>query len=718
MANHVWLSLRKGGVREKNFPINQFPFVIGRSKEAQLPILDPGISSQHCCILFEDNRYFLQDMGSANGTLVGGKTINEKVLIEDGSLISLGNILLSFHCQNEDVSVVHSSEQTLAMTKDQLVKVDQKAPATGPIINPDLNPVGQAPDLNAINQKHWREYFPFLQWTADYYKSYLKHDLLAAISVLFLLIPQGMAYALLAGMPPIAGLYASMLPMVMYALFGSSRHVSVGPVSLNSILVALTVAALAQSGTDQYITLVILLALMIGTIQILMGILRIGFLVNFLSHPVLIGFMAAAASITIVSQLQHLMGGEHDQFSDLWTTLPALYSALPELNLLVLFSGLSCIAILFAFRRWAPRLPSAMFLVVMGAALSYFLGLGDKGFTVVGDIPMGLPALQWPEMSVSLLLQLLPYALALALISFAETISIAKSLADKKQYEIDANQELIGVGLANMASSMSQAMPVSGGLSRSRHNVAAGARSPLASIFTAVLIAATLVSVAPLFAPLPKVVLAAIIIVSVIGLIDVSEVRYLFRVKRSEGWLVLYTFIAALLIGIMEGLILGVIASMILFITLNTRPNAAILGKLPGSQVYRNILNYPQAGTIPGLAIVRIDASFYFANTEFLRKTLRFLSQADHQLKAVVLDASAINDLDSSADRALQILVKQFRDRGIDLYIAGIKEPVRDVMQRTGLYETLGANHFFYTIDAAVKRFQLREKSREAGEFF
>lgn len=718
MAKHVWLSLTKGGVREKNFPIKRFPYVIGRSKEANLPILDPGISARHCQIEAHQDRYLLSDLGSSNGTSLCGQIITESSPLNDGDIIKIGDILLTFHLETEDISVLSSSEQTLAMSQEQLIRAEDQAAPLSPVSKPDFSVGAEPPDLKQINKKAWQEYFPFLSWGRGLSTLDFKYDLIAAISVMFLLVPQGMAYALLAGMPPISGLYASMLPMFLYALFGSSRHVSVGPVSLDSILVAIAIAALAQSGTDQYITMVVTLALMIGAIQLLMGLFRIGFLVNFLSHPVLLGFMAAAAAITIMSQMQHFIGTSHDQISGFWSSVMVFVDDLPHLNFRVLLVGLAAVAVLMLLKHFAPKWPAAMVLVIAGTLLSYFVGLSEYGFALVGEIPMGLPSLQWPSITLAQMLSLLPYAFVLALVGFAGTISIAKSLADEKQYEIDANQEMIGLGLANISSSLSQGIPVSGGLSRSRLNARAGAKSPLASILTAIFMAATLMTVAPLLEPLPKVVLAAIIVVSVVGLIDIKETRYLFRVKQSEGWLVLYTFAATLAIGVIEGLVLGVVASMVLFITLNTRPNAALLGQLPGSEVYRNILNYPQASTIDGLAIVRIDASFYFANTEFLRKILRYLSHSNHNLRAIVLDASSINDLDSSADRALQILVKQFRDRDIELYVAGVKAPVRAVMQRTGLYQTLGANHFFYTIDAAVKRYKLREKARAVGEFF
>ena len=438
---------------------------------------------------------------------------------------------------------------------------------------------------------------------------------------------------------------------------------------------------------------------------------------NLLSYPVLCGFSTAAALITAISQLKHLVGVNLAQAYDLTAVISGLYAQRAEISLLTLIMGVSTILLMIFIRRYVPRIPGPLSVVVLGTLLVWALDLGSVGVQIVGEVPSGLPIFMIPMPEWSLIGSLLPLALTIALVGFAQTISIAKSLAHKQGYDIDANQELIGLGLANLGSSLTQGYSVSGGLSRSAVNARAGANTPLAAVLTATIIGITLVYLTPLIFHLPKVTLAAIILVSAVGLIDMREIRYLFRVKKSEGALLVFTFITTLSVGITYGLSFGIIASILLFIILNTRPHAAILGRLPGTDIFRNVRDFSEAETISGLVILRIDASLYFANTEFLKaKAREICQQYGDDLKAIILDASAINDLDSSADTALHQISADFKRRNIDFYIAGVKGPVRKVMKRSGLYDVLGGDHFFFTIDAAVKRFQRKNaKHPQAG---
>jgi SulP family sulfate permease len=364
-------------------------------------------------------------------------------------------------------------------------------------------------------------------------------------------------------------------------------------------------------------------------------------------------------------------------------------------------------------RRWAPTAPGALALVVVCTALAYLFGLDARGVSVLGPVAGGWPRLSVPAMHWADMRQLMPLALTMALVGFAQTISVGKSLGNKFGYDIDANRELTALGLANLTSSASHGYAVSGSLARSALNAAAGARTQVAAIVTALCVAATTLFFTPLFHYLPQATLAAILIVSSLRLIDTREIRYLFKVKITEGILLVFTFVATLALGIMPGLLLGIVASILLFITLNTRPNTAILGRLPNTNIFRNVQHFPEAETIAGLVILRIDASLYFANTVFLKeKVHEICRQHAANLKALILDASAVNDLDSSADTALHQLSAEFKQKGIEFYIAGVKAPVRDVMKRSGLYAVLGSDHFFFTIDAAVKRFQDKTRQR------
>jgi sulfate permease, SulP family len=458
----------------------------------------------------------------------------------------------------------------------------------------------------------------------------------------------------------------------------------------------------------------VLTTAMIGATQLAMGALRLGFLVNFLSYPVLAGFTSAIAVITVIGQLKHVLGVSEAQHPQLYQTAMDVVAHAGQANPITVAIALGCIFVLWAVRRWAPTAPGALALVVVCTVLVYALGLDGRGVSVLGPVAGGWPHLTVPAIHWNDVRQLMPLALTMALVGFSQTISVGKALGNRFGYDIDANRELTALGLSNLTSSVSQGYAVSGSLARSALNAAAGARTQLAAIVSAVCVGITTLFFTPLFHYLPSATLAAILIVSSLRLIDTREIRYLFKVKITEGILLVFTFVATLALGVMPGLLLGIVASILLFITLNTRPNTAILGRLPSTNIFRNVLHFPEAETIAGLVILRIDASLYFANTVFLKEKIHEICrQHAASLKALILDASAVNDLDSSADTALHQLSAEFKQKGIEFYIAGVKAPVRDVMKRSGLYAVLGSDHFFFTIDAAVKRFQDKTRQRQ-----
>ena len=678
---------------------------IGRDPKSEITLKDPQVSWRHACITTSADNCEIEDLDSTNGTYVDGKRI-DRLRLRNGDTITIGPYRITYTTNRDSPSATTSSEQTLSAA---IVRADARLGSNDEDVTQvhpgiaALSRRGQSP--RSILAK-LAQLLPILNWLPSYRREYLQGDLTAGITVAMMLIPQGMAYALLAGLPPVMGLYASLLPMILYALTGTSRQVSVGPVALDSILLAVGIGTLAEAGTEAYITLAILLAASVGVIQLVMGIVRLGFLVNFLSYPVLCGFSSAAALITAISQLKHLVGVNLTQAYDLTAVIGGLYAQRAEISLLTLIIGVSTIALMVLIKRQVPRIPGPLSAVVLGTLLVWAFDLDSAGIQIVGKVPSGLPSLVLPIPEWSLIASLLPLALTIALVGFAQTISIAKSLAHKQGYDIDANQELIGLGMANLGSSLTQGYSVSGGLSRSAVNAQAGASTPLAAVLTSMIIGITLVFLTHLIFHLPKVVLAAIILVSAVGLIDMREIRYLFRVKKTEGALLVFTFVTTMSLGITVGLLLGIIASILLFITLNTRPHTAILGRLPGTNIFRNIKDFSEAQTIHGLVILRIDASLYFANTEFLKAKAREIRQQyGDALKAIILDASAVNDLDSSADTALHQISADFKRRNIEIYIAGVKGPVREVMRRSGLYDVLGGDHFFFTIDAAVKRY-------------
>lgn len=546
-----------------------------------------------------------------------------------------------------------------------------------------------------------RKYFPFLEWLINYRKVDLKGDISAGLTVAVMLIPQGMAYALLAGLPPIIGLYASVLPLLVYALFGTSRQLAVGPVAMVSLLVASGLGNLATPGSAQFVQLAIILALMVGLIQLLMGIGRMGFLVNFLSHPVISGFTSAAALIIGFSQLKHLLGVSIPRSHYIHETIWQAISQISEINPITFSIGLGSVILLMVLKRWRPVFPGALMVVVIGAVAAWGLNLTDAGVKVVGAVPEGLPALSLPQFNMAQLTDLLPVALTIALVGFMESIAVAKNFAAKHRYSIDANQELVGLGLANIAGGFFSSYPVTGGFSRTAVNDQAGAQSGLASIISAIMVAITLLFLTPLFYYLPTASLAAIIMVAVFGLVDIQEARHLFAIKKSDFYLLLLAFFATLILGIEEGILVSVAASLVLVIRRTTRPHTALLGKISGSDIYRNLDRYPNAKSPNGIGIIRIDAALYFANCAFLKAQIDALAETAN-LRAIVLDASSVNDIDASADAMLHSIVRDLSDRHIGFYLANVKGPVRDVLRRSGLYKVLGEDHFFFSINDAV----------------
>lgn len=548
-----------------------------------------------------------------------------------------------------------------------------------------------------------KQFLPFLTWLGSYKKENLQGDLSAGLTVAVMLIPQSMAYAMLAGLPPVIGLYSSVIPLMIYALFGSSRQLAVGPVAMISILVAAGVSQYAEPGSAEYIGIAVLLAGMVGVFQFLMGITRLGFLVNFFSHPVISGFTSAAALIIGFSQLKHLLGFHIERSHHVHMIIYQAIHQLENTHIITITIGILSIATLVILKKWKPVFPSALLVVAVATVLVTVFDLKDKGVKVVGSIPDGLPVFAIPSINLAMMENLLPIALTIAFVGFMESISVAKALATRYRYPIDANQELIGLGLANIFGSLFQAYPVTGGFSRSAVNAQAGAKTALASLITVVVISITLLILTPLFHNLPVSVLAAIIMVAVFGLIDFKEVRHLFNVNRIDLAMLLTTFLATLLLGIEPGILTGVAISLAIFILRTTRPHYAFLGQIPETEIFRNIKRFPHAREIEGVVILRIDASFYFGNVNFIKEKIdEVLFGEKRELKAVVLDMSSVNFLDSSADTALHEICNELDELQVMFLIANIKGPVRDVMRLSGLYGKIGAHHFFYNVKDAV----------------
>lgn len=522
---------------------------------------------------------------------------------------------------------------------------------------------------------------PATNWLANYDKNNLGGDLSAGVIVAVMLIPQGMAYAMLAGLPPVIGLYAATIPLIVYALFGTSKHLAVGPVAMVSILVFAGVSPLAEPGSKEYISLVLLLMLMIGLLQFLMGVLRLGFLVNFLSHAVISAFTSAAAIIIGISQLEHLFGMSLEA-DHVFLTLVEIVKNISQINWIAFSIGGGSIILLIFLRKYIPRIPGPLAAVVGTILIVYFLNLQDYGIKIVGDVPKGLPGFSLPTFTIQTFIDLLPAALTISFIGFMESIAMAKAIAARETYEIHPNKELVGLGLANVVGSFFSAYPVTGGFSRSAVNYQAGARTPLASMITASLILLTLLFFTGLFYYLPQAVLAAIIIVAVYSLIDLEEVKYLFSIKKLDGWTWIITFVATLVIGIEQGIMIGVAFSLITFIGRSAYPHVAELGHLPQENVFRNIDRYPQAETVSDVLIFRVDSSLYFANMTFFENKLCEHIQSRKSIRSVVFDFSGVNSIDAIAIKDLEEIMRNCGQGKVKYVFSNIKGPVIDLLKK------------------------------------
>jgi sulfate permease, SulP family len=542
---------------------------------------------------------------------------------------------------------------------------------------------------------------PAWGWLRRYRSEDLRGDASAGLVVAVMLVPQAMAYAMLAGLPPVVGLYASTVPLLVYAAFGSSRQLAVGPVAIVSLLTLTGVSALAEPGSAEFVALAALLALMSGVLQLVLGVVRAGFITNFLSHAVISGFTSAAAIVIGLSQLRQLLGvrlGADTVHGVVWEAVRRVGEANPY----TVAIGVGSIIVLVAARRLAPRFPAPLLVVAAATLVTYAFRLDGYGVGIVGDVPGGLPALLLPSTGTSAIVALLPAALTISFVGFMESVAVARSIASREKYRIDSNQELRGLGLANIAGAVFSGYPVTGGFSRSAVNYQAGARTGLASIITALLVGVTLVAFTSLFHYLPSAVLAAIVMVAVYGLIDVREAVHLFRLKQVDGWTLVLTFLATLFIGIEQGILLGAAFSLLVFIWRSAYPHVASLGWLARERVFRNVERYPEVEVVPDVAILRVDASLYFANMAFLENWLRGVVFDRPDVHTIILDFSGVNDMDAVAVETLETLISDFSVQGIELHIAAMKGPVRDITARAGWPARFAGQTSHFSVERAL----------------
>lgn len=554
----------------------------------------------------------------------------------------------------------------------------------------------------------FERYLPVLTWGRAYDRKALSADLVAALIVTIMLIPQSLAYALLAGLPPEAGLYASILPILAYAVFGTSRALAVGPVAVVSLMTAASLGQVAQAGTAGYAAAALVLALLSGVILLAMGLFRLGFVANFLSHPVIAGFITASGVLIAASQVGALMGVKMQG-----QTLPELALSLWQgrggVNPLTLALGVGALGFLFWVRRGMKPALRRMGLaagladlltkagpvaaVVVTTGLVWSLGLDAQGVAVVGQVPQSLPPLTLPAFDLDLWKSLALPALMISVVGFVESVSVAQTLAARKRQRIEPDQELIGLGAANLAAALTGGFPVTGGFARSVVNADAGAETPAAGAFTALGLAFAALALTPLIFFLPKATLAATIIVAVLGLVDFGILTRTWAYSRPDFVAVASSILVTLLVGVEAGVTSGVALSILMFLYRTSRPHVAEVGLVPGSQHFRNILRH-KVTTDPAVLTLRIDGSLYFANARFLEDLILARVTGCPALREVVLMCSAVDEIDMSALESLEAINHRLKDMGLRLHLSEVKGPVMDRLQRSDLLQVLTGQVF------------------------
>ena len=547
-----------------------------------------------------------------------------------------------------------------------------------------------------------------MTWITDYKSVDLKSDLLAGITVAVLLIPQGMAYALIAGLPPIYGLYAALVPQIVYAVLGTSRQLAVGPVAMDSLLVAAGLGTLSIVDPSQYIQMAILLALLMGAIQFSLGLFKMGFIVDFLSKPVINGFTSASAIIIGLSQIKHLIGIPISQSNKLHLFVASLINSEHAIHLPTLTIGIVSMLIIVLIKKWNAKIPSALITVLIGSLWVYFSQQNQQGVAVVGDIPEGLPTFSLPIVDWLTVKQLFPIAFTIAIVAYMEAISVAKAIQGKhKSHELNPNQELLALGASNMIGSLFQSYPTTGGFSRTAVNKQAGAKTGFASLISALIVGITLSFLTRWFFYLPKAVLGAIIIVAVFNLIDLKYARRLYRSRKDEFALLILTFILTIFVGISQGILFGIILSLLLLVYRTSKPHYAFLGRIGTTNYFKNIARFPDEVVLrDDLIILRFDAQLFFGNIQFFKQlVLNAVEKKQGKVKGFIINARAINYIDSTATEQLVQLIKKLQKNNIRVMIVGAIGPARDLIIKSKLIHVLKKENLFITSGDATDSF-------------
>ena len=559
-----------------------------------------------------------------------------------------------------------------------------------------------------------KKIFPILNWILKYKPEYFKDDLLAGITVAILLIPQGMAYALIAGLPPVYGLYAALTPQIVYTIMGTSRQLAVGPVAMDSLLVAAGLGALSIVGTADYIQMAILLSLMVGIIHLILGIFKMGFFVSFLSKPVISGFTSGAALIISLSQVKYLTGIPIAQNNKLQDFIFLILKSEIPIHVTTLILGLSCIFFLLFIKKLNKKIPSALVVVFFSTLWVYYYDKNLEGVAIIGEIPQGLPSIKFPKLDWLVIKNLFPIALTISIVAFTEAISISKGLAEKnKLYNLNPNQELLALGSANIFGSFFQSYPTTGGFSRTAVNSQAKAKTGVASLICALLIALTLSFFTDLFFYVPKTVLAAIIISAVLRLIDIKYAIRLYKSRKDEFAVLVLTFILTLFVGIIQGIFFGIILSLLLLVYRASKPHFAFLGRIGNTNYFQNIDRFPNEVVVrEDLIILKFDAQLFFGNIDFFKKLVfNSIEKKPSKVKGFIINARAINYIDSTASEELIIIIKKLQKKGIRVMVVGAIDPSRDIIINSKLIKVIKKQNLFVTSGDATDSFDGKAKN-------
>jgi SulP family sulfate permease len=538
---------------------------------------------------------------------------------------------------------------------------------------------------------------PFRCWIGELRKpEILRADLIAGITVALVLVPQSMAYAQLAGLPAYYGLYASFLPGIVAALFGSSRQLATGPVAVVSLMTASALEPIAHGNAELYIAYAVMLALMVGIFQMGLGLLRLGVLVNFLSHPVVVGFTNAAAIIIGTSQLGKLFGVSVETADHAYETVcNTVFEAFDSTHLETMLMALLALGIMIGLKRYLPKVPNVLTAVAITTVVSWAVGFEAMGGKVVGSIPAGLPAVSMPTVDFQVMMQLLSVTVTISIIGFMEAISIAKAMATRTRQRLDANQELVGQGLGNVVSSFSQGYAVSGSFSRSAVNIGAGARTGFSAVVTGMVVGITLLALTPLLYHLPQATLAAVIIMAVITLVKIGPIKHAWKVQRHDAAVAVITFVLTIIWAphLDKGLIVGVLLSLGLFLYRSMAPRVAVLSRDPDGTL--RDAEVRKLETCRNISLIRFDGPLYFANTGYFEDKVLERVALKPELKYVIIDAEGINEIDATGEEMLHHLVVRLKEAGVELLIARAKKQLWDTFERTNLMDRLGRDHVF-----------------------